>query len=166
MLWKRAIRRLCFSIVACMAVFGLAAAEHHGQVKFNGVPVPGATVTATQGDKKQIAVTDLQGDYAFPDLAEGVWAMQVEMLCFETLKKDIGVSADAPSPEWDLKLLPLDQMKAVAAPPLPPRARGGGDGGRQARCGSRLRLHRRRRAARNRPRRRRPTLRPGFSGRK
>jgi hypothetical protein len=103
-----------------MAVFGLAAAEHHGQVKFNGVPVPGATVTATQGDKKQIAVTDLQGYYAFPDLAEGVWAMQVEMLCFETLKKDIGVVPDAPSPEWDLKLLPLDQMKAVAALPLPP----------------------------------------------
>ena len=108
-------RCLSYLLLACMAVFGLAAAEHHGQVKFGGLPVPGATVTATQGDKKQVAVTDTQGLYSFPDLADGVWTIDVEMLCFESLKKDIGVTAEAPSPEFDLKLLPLDQLKAVAA---------------------------------------------------
>ena len=108
-------RYLLHFLLACMAVFGLAAAEHHGQVKFGGLPVPGATVTATQGDKKQVAVTDSQGLYSFPDLADGVWNIEVEMLCFESLKKDIGVAAEAPSPEFDLKMLPLDQLKAVAA---------------------------------------------------
>jgi hypothetical protein len=100
---------------ASMAALGLAAAEQHGQVKFGGLPVPGATVAATQGDKKQVAVTDTQGLYSFSDLADGVWNIEVEMLCFESIKKDIGVAAEAPSPEFDLKLLPLDQLKAVAA---------------------------------------------------
>ena len=105
-----------------MAARGLAAAEHHGQVKFGGLPVPGASVTATEGNKKVVAVTDSQGVYSFPDLADGVWSIEVQMLCFESLKKDIGVAAEAPSPEFDLKLLPLDQLKAVAAaaPPALP----------------------------------------------
>ena len=28
------------------------ASEYHGQVTFGGLPVPGATITATQGDQK------------------------------------------------------------------------------------------------------------------
>ena len=116
MAWKSTRRYLYCLILAWLAVFGLAAAEQHGQVKFGGLPVPGATVTATQGDKKLVAVTDPQGTYSFPDLADGVWTMQVEMLCFATLKQEVGVSASAPSPVWELKLLPLDEMKAVSAP--------------------------------------------------
>ena len=41
-------------LIACLAVTALVAAGHHGVVKSNGVPVPGATVTAVQGDKKLI----------------------------------------------------------------------------------------------------------------
>ena len=37
---------LWYASLAWLAVSGLAAAEHHGQVNFNGLPVPGATVTA------------------------------------------------------------------------------------------------------------------------
>src|ERR1022692_5021582 len=103
MSWKSTRRYLCYSILAWLAVFGLAAAEHHGAVTFGGLPVPGATVTATQGDKKLVAVTDPQGVYSFPDLADGVWTIQVEMLCFATLKQEVGVSASAPSPEWELR---------------------------------------------------------------
>src|ERR1035438_2675576 len=120
MAWKRIRAYLCCSVLASLAVFGLPAAEHRGQVKFGGLPVPGATVTATQGDKKLIAVTDSQGAYSFPDLPDGVWTMQVEMLCFETLKQEVGVAPNAPSPTWELKLLPLDQMKAVMAAAPPP----------------------------------------------
>ena len=94
----------------------LAAAEHHGQVKFGGLPVPGATVTATQGDKKFVAVSDLQGAYSFPDLADGVWTMQIEMLCFSPIKQEVAIGL---SPEWNLKLLPLDEIKAAAGPATP-----------------------------------------------
>ena len=97
----------------------LSASEHHGIVKFAGLPVPGATITATMGDKKLVAITDLQGLYAFADLADGVWNVQVEMLCFATLNKEVAIAPNAPSPEWELKLLPFDEIKAAA--PAPPR---------------------------------------------
>jgi hypothetical protein len=117
---KRIPNFLRYGILTCLAVFGLAAAEHHGQVKFSGLPVPGATVTVTQGDKKAVAVTDQQGAYAFTDLAEGIWTIQVEMLCFTTIKQEIGVAPNAPSPEWELKLMPFDEIKASAPPPAAP----------------------------------------------
>ncbi len=54
-----------YLILVFVCAASLLAAEQRGQVTFNGVPVPGATVTAIQGDKKLIAVTDLQGVYSF-----------------------------------------------------------------------------------------------------
>ena len=72
------------------------------------LPVPGATITATMDAKKAVTTTDDQGVYTFPDLDEGVWKMQVEMLGFETVTRDIAVAPDAPSPAWDLKLLSAD----------------------------------------------------------
>ena len=76
---------------------------------------PGATITATMGDKKMVAVTDPHGVYSFPDLADGVWNLQVEMLCFSPLKMEVAVAPNSPSPEWELKLLPFDEIKAVGA---------------------------------------------------
>ena len=90
--------------LSALLVFWVAAAEHRGLVKFGTVPVPGATVTATQGDKKLVAITDQDGMYAFPDLADGLWNLQVDMLCFAPSQKEIAVSANAPPAEWALKL--------------------------------------------------------------
>jgi hypothetical protein len=95
----------------------LPASEHHGIVKFAGLPVPGATITATMGDKKLVAITDPQGLYTFADLVDGVWNLQVEMLCFATLNKEVAIAPNAPSPEWELKLLPFDEIKAAAPAP-------------------------------------------------
>src|SRR5437870_4991610 len=95
---------------ACLAVFSLAAAEHHGQVKFGGLPLPGAAVTAGQGDKKLSVITDDKGLYSFPDLADGIWTVEVDMLCFAPMKREIAVAADAPSPEWEMKLLPIEEI--------------------------------------------------------
>ena len=119
---------LWYAALAWLAVLSLAAAEHHGQVNFNGLPVPGATVTAAGGDKKLVAVTDQQGAYSFPDLADGVWTIQVEMLCFATIKQEVAVAPGAPSPVWELKVLPLEEIHAEtsrrrrrpAAAPRPP----------------------------------------------
>ncbi|HUI57009.1 MAG TPA: carboxypeptidase-like regulatory domain-containing protein [Bryobacteraceae bacterium] len=109
-----------YCAIACLAVFGLAASEHHGIVKFGSVPVPGATVTAVQGDKKMVAITDDQGAYSFPDLADGVWSIQVEMLCFTTVKKDIGVAPNSPAAEWELKMLSMDEIKPATPAAAPP----------------------------------------------
>lgn len=100
-----------------LAVATLAASEHRGTVKFGGLPVPGATIIATQGDKKLTAVTDQQGAYSFPELADGNWNIEVQMLCFEPIKHEVAIAPNAPSPQWELKLLPFDQIKASAPPP-------------------------------------------------
>jgi hypothetical protein len=118
-LWKRLINCLLSCLVACSAVFALAATPHHGTVMFGGLPVPGATVTVMQGDKKLVAVTDQNGAYSFPDLADGIWKIQVEMSCFATINQEIAVAPDAPGGLWELKLLPLDQIKTSAPAPAP-----------------------------------------------
>ena len=79
-MWNE-LRKISLLTLAC--VLPLAASESHGAVKYGGLPLPGATVTATQGDKRIVAVTDANGNYSFPDLADGVWTIDVEMLCFE-----------------------------------------------------------------------------------
>src|SRR5438477_12819456 len=101
---------------------GLQASEHRGIVKYGGLPVPGVSVTATMGDKKVSVITDGAGVYDFTDLADGVWKLRVEMLCFEPIDKEIAVAANAPAAEWELKLLPFDQIKASAPPPAPSSA--------------------------------------------
>src|SRR5438477_1569742 len=95
----------------------LAAAEHRGLVKFSGLPVPGATVTAVQADKRLTAVTDQQGTYSFADVADGNWTIKVEMLCFAPVEREVAIAPGAPAPEWELKMLPFDEIKANAPPP-------------------------------------------------
>src|ERR1017187_5132899 len=109
-------------IAVWVALAGLFASEHHGVVKSGGLPVPGATITATQDSKKVVTTTDDQGAYMFPDLVEGVWTIQVEMLGFAEVSRDIGVAPDAPSPQWDLKLLSAADLAAAMAPKPAPAA--------------------------------------------
>ena len=112
-----------------MAICVLArSSEHHGQVTFGGLPLPGATVTATQGGHKFVAITDQQGIYSFPELTDGSWTIEVEMQCFSTIKQDVVVGPTAQGTTWELKLLPLDQIKgqattvAAAQPSTAPQA--------------------------------------------
>ena len=86
--------------------------EYRGQVSFGGLPVPGATVTVTRGSKTSVTVTDQQGDYSFPGLADGTWKIKVEMLGFSTIQQDVIIAPDTPAANWDLKLLSLDQVLA------------------------------------------------------
>jgi hypothetical protein len=113
-------RRLC--IVALLACLQLSASEHRGQVNFGGLPVPGATVTATQGAKTMGTITDQQGAYAFADLPDGAWTIKVEMQCFATIKQEINIAPNAPAAEWNLKLLPLTEIQAAAGPVTAPVA--------------------------------------------
>src|SRR5215813_2703944 len=93
-----------------------AASDHHGQVVTGTVPVPGALVTATQGDKKLTAVTNEEGTYWFRDLVDGTWNIQVDITGFTVERRDITVGSDNPSATWEMKILPLDEQKAAGAP--------------------------------------------------
>lgn len=104
----------------------LSASDQQGLVRFGGLPVPGATVTATQGDKRVTDITDQHGAYSLPSLADGPWKLRVEMLCFEALEREVTVAPGAAPLIWELKTLPFEQIKASAPPPLqtslaPPR---------------------------------------------
>ncbi len=103
--------------IAVLVVSAAAAAEYRGQVTFGGLPVPGATVTVTQGDKKLTSITDPNGNYSFSDLADGQWTIEIDMLCFEPLKQQITVGPGAEPGKFELKLLPLDRIGAVAPAP-------------------------------------------------
>jgi hypothetical protein len=100
----------------------LAASEHRGVVKFGGLPVPGATITASQGERKVSTISDPEGAYEFAYLADGDWSIEVQMQLFAGKRRDVQVSAQASAAEWELKLLPADQIGKIAvaaAAPLP-----------------------------------------------
>jgi hypothetical protein len=103
-------------LVASFTLTGLLASESHGVVKAGGLPVPGASVTATEGDKKVVTTTDDTGFYSFPELADGTWTITVEAFGFVPGKREVGVVDGAPGPEWDLKYQTLD---AIVNPPKP-----------------------------------------------
>src|SRR5207302_9082616 len=98
---RRIDRRLGVGcILACIAMWLMAlgpalASEYHGRVTFGGLPVPGATITATQADRKIVAVSDQQGSYSFADLADGAWRFQVEMQCFSTIERTVTIAPNA-----------------------------------------------------------------------
>jgi trimeric autotransporter adhesin len=117
---KKFLRRAGAAWVAfLMTVYGVLAAEHRGLVQFGGLPVPGATVTATQGDKKVAVITDDRGVFTFPDLADGAWNIEVQMLCFEPIKRDVTVGPGPETPPWDLKALPVPVVAPSAKPAAP-----------------------------------------------
>jgi len=98
------------------------AGEHAGEVTFNGLPVPGVTVTASSGDRQLVTTTDERGRFRFADLATGVWTVRVEMLGFDTITRDVTVG-DAPQPSaWTLTLRSFDDI-ARGSPLMLPSAK-------------------------------------------
>ena len=105
--------------LVCLFLSPLWATEYHGIVRFGGLPLPGATLTATQGDKKLVASTGFDGTYSFPNLPDGDWTIEIGMLCFTSVKKDITIAPGVPTAEWEMKMLPIDEIKAAAAAAAP-----------------------------------------------
>src|ERR1039458_6752042 len=100
------------SIAVCTAM----ASEYHGTVKTAGLLVPGVTVTAIQGDKKLVTTTDERGVFSFADLADGTWTIELEMLGFAKLTREVGVAHDAPAPELALKIMSEAALLASLEP--------------------------------------------------
>jgi hypothetical protein len=109
-----ALTLLCAS---CLA----AASEYHGQVTYGGLPVPGATVTATQGTNKFTTTSDQGGVYHFDNLSDGNWKIEVDMQCFLKIETEVTITPNMQPGKWELTPLPLDQLmaqtKLTQAPP-------------------------------------------------
>ena len=117
------LRVFVIFVVVVVASEWLVAAPHSGEVLFGGLPVPGAVVTATRDGQTISTVTDSQGQYRFADLAEGRWAIRVEMLGFTTINQEIETAATAAPPStWSLTLRPFEEIAAIAPPAQPESA--------------------------------------------
>ncbi|RRA49980.1 carboxypeptidase regulatory-like domain-containing protein [Acidipila sp. EB88] len=94
----------------------------------NGFPVPGATVTATQGTATASTVTDAGGFYVLDNVKEGIWAITVQMLLFASSTQQVSVGSNATPLKWELKPLALADATAraaAAAHAATPRTAGG-----------------------------------------
>ena len=96
------------------------ASEYHGTVTTSGLPVPGVTVTAAQADKKVVTTTDEQGRFTFGELADGTWTLEVEMLGFAKLTREVFVAPAAPPPQFSLKIQSEAELLAVLEPSRQP----------------------------------------------
>lgn len=125
--------RVMLQVSALMPVVlaALLAAGPRGVVRFNGLPVPGASVTARAGGRTSVVVTDQNGSYVFPDLAPGEYEFRVEMPCFVESTAVMPVTGATTTREWNLAMLPLSALATETQPasmvvPAPePPSRGG-----------------------------------------
>ncbi|MFZ0394281.1 MAG: carboxypeptidase regulatory-like domain-containing protein [Terracidiphilus sp.] len=96
-----------------------AATPYRGVVTFGGLPLPGATITATQGTKTLATVSDQNGAFAFDDLTDGKWTIRIAMQCFAPVRAEVTIVANMPAAAWELKLLPQAQIMAHAQTEMP-----------------------------------------------
>ena len=105
---------LAFVLLGAFVVHAHAA-DLRGVVTFKGLPVPGASVTASRDGKTVTVVTDTSGAYAFTDLNDGSWTVSVEMFGFTTVREQIdtrsGTRSDSAPRRWELSLLTLGELE-------------------------------------------------------
>jgi hypothetical protein len=94
----------------------LMASDYFGRVTFNGLPVPGVTVTATHGDAKASATTDGDGIYHLADLAEGLWTLTIELFGFATITREITVPTKEDPPPDALSVRSFDELTRALPP--------------------------------------------------
>ncbi|MGH9238287.1 MAG: carboxypeptidase regulatory-like domain-containing protein [Vicinamibacterales bacterium] len=94
----------------------LLASDYFGKVTFNGLAVPGATVTATKADAKTSATTDAEGIYHLADLADGFWTLTIELFGFETITREIKVPTNEEPPPDALIVRSYDELTRALPP--------------------------------------------------
>ena len=113
-------RRSLISMLAMLAAIccsvAAAASEYRGVITFGGLPLPGATVTLSQGTQQLTTISDQSGAYRFENVADGTWKIEVTMQCFSTAQDQVEVGPTTPAGTFELKLLPSDQLMAAARP--------------------------------------------------
>ncbi len=116
------VHQLVKCVMRCLCILVLVgpsmaiASEYRGLVTFGGLPVPGVTVTVMQSGKKFVTVTDSQGFYSFPTLAEGAATVQVQMTGFALVEQSVTITPDVAMGKWELKLMSLEEMRTALKP--------------------------------------------------
>ncbi len=123
---RRCLRTRCLGTIlllvslAWMGASRIAAAStYSGQVTFGGLPLPGATVAASHGANRLTVTSDQSGHYRFDNLPDGEWAIEISMQCFAPLHAEVTIAANTAPGAWELNLLPVQQLVALANPKQP-----------------------------------------------
>ncbi len=106
------------SVLPAILVSGtsLAAADLSGSVTARGLAVPGATITAVSGDRREVTSTSESGHYRFSNLAPGQWTLAVEMFGFTRLSREVAVSEAAARLDLTLEVVASPtETPAIAA---------------------------------------------------
>lgn len=74
------MRRIISLVLVATAL--AAGADHRGVIRFNGLPLPGASVTVAQNGEKRYTVTDAEGRYAIEGVEAGTYFVEVEKQLF------------------------------------------------------------------------------------
>jgi trimeric autotransporter adhesin len=101
-----------FLVWVLLLAEAVTAADHRGVVKFGTLPVPGVLVTAKQGERTVTGLTDAQGSYFFPELADGPVQVSLDMRGFAPQAKEVPTGTLA---EWTLTMLPLADITSAPA---------------------------------------------------
>jgi trimeric autotransporter adhesin len=107
---------LLASLACLSAPWTAVASPYSGQVTFGGLPVPGATISAIQGTKKLAVTSDQSGHYRFDDLRDGQWTIEISLQSFAPVHADVTVAPNTEPATWELKLLPVQELMAIAKP--------------------------------------------------
>lgn len=89
------------------------ASEQRGEVSFGGLPVPGATVIASQDQRRVETITDQSGSFDLGNLSDGAWTIEVSMTGFATLRRAVLVTHDGSAAKWELTMLPASAIQAA-----------------------------------------------------
>ena len=122
-----------FPILILLATLpGLAllnAAQESGSVYAADQPIPGATVTATQGDVKVVGYTDEHGRYSL-NLGPGMWDIQVEILGLTTMHQQVTVGEQAEVKDFTMEMPKYGEAGTATPTTTPLAAVTPGQGGR------------------------------------
>jgi hypothetical protein len=110
-----------FVFLACSGL--LTAAQHAGTVRSSGQPIPGATVTAAQGDRKITTTTGDNGVYQFDDLPPGEWTIEVDMFGFNAARRTVAAGDAGTHLDWTLELKPAPAVSSTTPRPATNGAR-------------------------------------------
>ncbi len=75
-----------------------------GLVRSGGQPIPGATITAVQGERKLTTVTNESGAYQFEDMTAGEWTLEVQQFGFARVSKSMTLGSVAVHTDFTLEL--------------------------------------------------------------
>jgi trimeric autotransporter adhesin len=105
--------------LTCFLLFPLLlaplwAVQQSGSVRSGGLAIPGATVTATQGEQKIVTTTDDAGQYTFNNLPAGQWTLQVEIFGFTPAHREVSIDDKPSTIDWTLDLKPLSTQQPIS----------------------------------------------------